>query len=274
MPELPEVETMVRSLRPVLECRRIESVRVSDPFVLDGIGRRLFERALSGAAIQRVWRRGKWVVFDLLDGHFTLIQLRMTGGFRVGLQQPPRYSRIHFRIDGPYRDLWYCDLRRLSRVAWLDHAGLERKLSREHQGLEATEITRAQLAQLLARTRRPIKAALLDQRLLAGIGNIYADESLFDAGIHPQRKCHQLTSEEVRRLCRSIHRILKLAIRLEGTTVRNYCNVFGQAGSFQDRHRVYGKEGKPCVRCGQGVVRANIKGLIGRSTHYCPACQS
>jgi formamidopyrimidine-DNA glycosylase len=113
----------------------------------------------------------------------------------------------------------------------------------------------------------------LDQRVVSGIGNIYADESLFDARIHPERRSNELTAVEIRRICRSIHRIIRLAIEMQGTTLRNYFNIFGEAGSFQDRHRVYGREDEPCVRCRTPIVRANIDGLLGRSTHFCPTCQ-
>jgi formamidopyrimidine-DNA glycosylase len=273
MPELPEVETMVRGLRSVMEGQRIVSVRVLDPFLLEQISRGRFERLLRGQTVRRVWRRGKWVVFELSSGWSAVIQPRMTGGFRAGMDKPPEHSRVHFRIDGPHRHIWYCDTRRLGRVALVDPAALSQKLSSDHHGPEATVITPAQLMSALAGTRRPIKAALLDQRLVSGIGNIYADESLFDARIYPERRANELAADEVRTLCRSIRRIIRLAIQLQGTTMRNYFNVFGQPGSFQDRHRVYGREDKPCVRCHTLVVRANIEGLIGRSTHYCPVCQ-
>jgi formamidopyrimidine-DNA glycosylase len=273
MPELPEVETMVRGLRTVMEGRRLVSVRVLDPFLLERISRAKFERLLRGQLVHRVWRRGKWVVIELNGGHSTVIQPRMTGGFRAGMDKPPEHSRIHFRIDGPHRHIWYCDTRRLGRVSLVDHNGLSEKLSIDHHGPEATEITPAELATGLAGVRRPIKAALLDQRIVSGIGNIYADECLFDARIHPEQRAAELTQTDVQRLCRSIRRIIQLAIRLQGTTMRNYFNVFGQPGSFQDRHRVYGREDEACVRCRTPVVRANIEGLLGRSTHYCPECQ-
>ncbi len=274
MPELPEVETMVRGLRSVMEGRRILSVRVSDPFILDSVSRKEFERRVGGSLVRRVWRRGKWVVFDLTGGLATVIQPRMTGGFRAALDRAPPHSRIHFRLDGPQGDVWFCDTRRLGKVALLDEQALAERLSARHHGPEGTDVAPRELARTLAGTRRPIKAALLDQRVVSGVGNIYADESLFDAGIHPERRSNKLTAAEVGRLCRSIRRILRLAIRLQGTTMRNYFNVFGEAGSFQDRHRVYGRGGEPCVRCGAKVVRANIEGLIGRSSHYCPGCQS
>lgn len=275
MPELPEVETMVRGLRTVLEGRRIEAVRVSDTIVLDAVSRGRFERTLRGATVRRVGRRGKWVVLETDSGHAVVIQPRMTGGFRVikDGEMRPQHSRIHFRLDGPHRHVYFCDTRRLGRVALLGPSQLADRLSAEHHGPEATDITAKELEAALGATRRPIKAALLDQRVVSGVGNIYADESLFDARIHPERKSDELTRAEVRRLARSIRRIMKLAIDMQGTTMRNYFNVFGEAGSFQDRHRVYGREGDPCVRCRTPIVRANIEGLIGRSTHFCPTCQ-
>src|SRR5262245_5531645 len=273
MPELPEVETMVRGLRLVLEGRRIVSVRVYDPFLLEQVSRQRFERSLKGQTVLRVWRRGKWVVLQLAGGASTVIQPRMTGGFRAGMDKP-QFSRILFRIDGPHRHVWYCDTRRLGRVALVDEEGLAKKLSEDHHGPEATSITPAQLGAALSKTKRAIKAALLDQRVVSGIGNIYADESLFDAGISPERQANGLDAPEQRRLCRSIRRIIQLAIKLQGTTMRNYFNVFDEAGSYQDRHRVYGRTGKPCVRCRTPIVRANIEGLTGRSTHFCPTCQT
>jgi formamidopyrimidine-DNA glycosylase len=273
MPELPEVETMVRGLRTVMEGWRIVSVRVFDPFILEKVSRRRFQRTLAGDTVRRVWRRGKWVVLDLARGQSAVIQPRMTGGFRAGMDQPPDHSRIHFRIDGPHRHVWFCDTRRLGRVALVDKDGLNERLSAEHHGPEATDVTPDELDRALAATRRPIKAALLDQRVVSGVGNIYADESLFDARIHPERRANELAPDEVRRLARSIRRIIRLAIDMQGTTMRNYFNVFGEAGSFQDRHRVYGRSGEPCVRCRTPIVRANIDGLIGRSTHFCPVCQ-
>ncbi len=274
MPELPEVETMVRGLRMVMEGRRIQSVRVFDPFLLEKVSRRRFEQTLTGKRVRRIWRKGKWVVIELAGGFSAVIQPRMTGGFRASMDgNRPAHSRILFRVDGPHHHVWFCDTRRLGRVALVDEVELAAKLSADHHGPEATDITATELAAALAGTKRPIKAALLDQRVVSGIGNIYADESLFDARIHPERRANQLTAAEVRKLCRSIRRIIRLAISMQGTTMRNYFNVFGEAGSFQDRHRVYGRKDDPCVRCKTPIVRANIDGLLGRSTHYCPTCQ-
>src|SRR2546428_12184300 len=134
MPELPEVETMVRGLREVMEGRRIVSVRVADPLILENVSRGRFERALRGMTVGHVWRRGKWVVWQLDRGLATVIQPRMTGGFRAGMDKPPDHSRIHFRIDGPHRHVWFCDTRRLGRVALVDEAELADKLSAEHHG--------------------------------------------------------------------------------------------------------------------------------------------
>lgn len=273
MPELPEVETLVREIRPALEGRRIDGVTIYDVRVLN-VSKACFRRKVSGRRIERVWRRGKWIVIDLDSGDSLLIQLRMTGQIRLVPAKPPDHQRLEFRLDDGSR-VWYCDTRCLGRVALLDPEQLAEAISEDHQGPEALEIEVADLSRRMKRTRRNIKPVLLDQRVLSGIGNIYADEILHAAGLHPERPAVELTPQECRRLHREIGRILRSAIQHGGSTLGDgrYQTAYGKRGGYQERHHVYGREGEPCPACQTPVVRKRIAGLTGRSSYFCPVCQ-
>ena len=273
MPELPEAETLVRALRPYLEGREIAKVIVQDRRVLETPPQR-FRRCVRGRRIQRVWRRGKWIILSLDGGDAILIQLRMTGQVRLVPPQGNNYVRLEFQLrDGG--TFWYSDTRCLGRVALLGAEELAERLSEAHQGPEAPEITLPELARRLGQTRRNIKSALLDQRVLAGIGNLYADEILHAAGLHPETPSPQLTPAELRRLHRSIGRILRAAINEGGSTLRDgrYQTAEGRRGNFQSKHRVYGREGEPCRQCRTLIARKRIRGLTSRSSYFCPKCQ-
>lgn len=273
MPELPEVETLVRALRPALEGRRIEKVIVYDARVLAEPKPR-FRRRVTGRRIERIWRRGKWIVVELDSGDSLLIQLRMTGQLRLVPSRPPDHRRLEFRFDDGTR-AWYCDTRCLGRVAVLTADELTTALSEAHQGPEALDIGLSELTGRLRRTRRNIKPLLIDQRAISGIGNLYADEILHAAGLHPERAACDLTASECRRLHTAICRVLRWAIAHGGSTLGDgrYQTAFGEQGGFQQRHRVYAREGKPCPTCKTPVVRKRIAGLIGRSSYFCPVCQ-
>lgn len=275
MPELPEVETMVRGLRPALVGRTILEARVLDPFLLETVGAREFERHVTSTEVGRVQRRGKWVVIELTPARgIIVIQPRMTGGFWLIPPDRPEHARLTFRIDGTPSMVWFCDTRRLGRIAW--YAGpdeAEAAFGRAH-GPDALAITTADLHERLKRTDRSIKPALMDQKVLAGLGNIYADEVLHHAEIHPERVSSRLRTAEVDRIVAGIRHVLNVAIAAEGASFdRNYRTVLGAAGGFLDRNAVYGRGGLPCPRCGGAITRAKIAGLSGRSTHFCPRCQ-
>ena len=199
MPELPEVETMVRGLRPAFLGRFVERIEVHDPFLLQGCDAEEFESRGRMVQVEEVARRGKWVAITLSDHRgMIVIQPRMTGGF--WLVQPPRgeHIRLTFRLAKPEAKVWYCDTRRLGKIQWFaspEQAALA--FARSH-GPDALEIRLEDLTARLRRTRRGIKPALMDQKLLAGIGNIYADEILFAARIHPQRIAARLSRDELR----------------------------------------------------------------------------
>lgn len=264
MPELPEVETIVRTLRPQLLGRAISAVRLLRPDIVSP-GDLDLARCLSGQTIVGIERRGKKIVFDLGVARF-YIHLGMSG--RLTLQsagaEPKVHTHLILQIAG--RDLHFIDPRRFGGVFWLGtdllaDAGL---------GPEPLEMRISQLARALAGTRRAIKTALLDQKLIAGLGNIYADESLFSAGIHPQIPANKLLRPQIVRLNRSIKQVLRRALRHRGSTLRDYRDANGEPGNFQKIHRVYDRESQPCLVCGAPIKRIV---LGGRSTHFCSKCQ-
>ena len=275
MPELPEVETMVRGLRPALQGRTIEIASVLDPFLLQGVTAEEFERRVSGAGVRSVGRRGKWVVIELIiDKGYIVIQPRMTGGFWLIPPERPEHIRVTFALRGPEQSVWFCDSRRLGKIAWYpDQALAEAAFARSH-GPDALEITAEDLAGRLARTSRGIKPTLMDQKILAGIGNIYADEVLFRSRLHPERLASSLTKLEVLRIHQAIGEVLAEAILAEGSSFDSgYKTVLGLEGGFLAQNAMYGRGGQPCPSCSGPILKAKIAGLIGRPTHYCPQCQ-
>ena len=275
MPELPEVETMVRGLRPALQGRTIEIASVLDPFLLQGVTAEEFERRVSGAGVRSVGRRGKWVVIELIiDKGYIVIQPRMTGGFWLIPPERPEHIRVTFALRGPEQSVWFCDSRRLGKIAWYpDQALAEAAFARSH-GPDALEITAEDLAGRLARTSRGIKPTLMDQKVLAGIGNIYADEVLFRSRLHPERLASSLTKLEVLRIHQAIGEVLAEAILAEGSSFDSgYKTVLGLEGGFLAQNAMYGRGGQPCPSCSGPILKAKIAGLIGRPSHYCPQCQ-
>jgi formamidopyrimidine-DNA glycosylase len=275
MPELPEVETMVRGLRPALVDRVIDALTVHDPFLLQGGTAEEFERRVGGAVVRRVDRRGKWVVIELAsDRGIIVIQPRMTGGFWLIPPDRPEHIRVTFGMGDPGGSVWFCDTRRLGKVAWFaTDQEAEAAFGRSH-GPDALEIGCADLAGRLARTSRGIKPTLMDQKVLAGIGNIYADEVLFRSRIHPERPASSISKGEIERLHRAIGEVLAEAIAAEGSSFdAGYRTVLGLEGGFLAQNAMYGRGGKPCPACSEPILKVKIAGLVGRPTHYCPKCQ-
>ncbi len=275
MPELPEVETMVRGLRPALEGRRIAALELHDPTMLQGVALDEFVTGRAGAVVARVGRRGKWVVVELAaDAGIIVIQPRMTGGFRLVEPDRPEHVRLTFRLANPDASVWYCDARRLGRFLWFPGPEQAEAAFARAQGPDALEIGRDDLAARLARTRRAVKPTLLDQKVLAGIGNIYADEILFESRLHPLRISAELTPAEVGRLHAAIRPVLRRAIEAEGASFdAGYRTVLGLEGGFLAVNAMYGRAGLPCKNCGGPIVKTKIAGLIGRPTYLCPKCQ-
>ncbi|MEA2735080.1 MAG: formamidopyrimidine-DNA glycosylase, partial [Humisphaera sp.] len=221
---------------------------------------------LTGKTITGLTRRGKRIVFSIDDNDSFFIHLGMTGRLMVEPADAPLAIHTHLILDlGNRQQLRFRDPRRFGEIRWLGCDSCDEKM-----GPEPLAIRSAQLATRLSRTTRAIKNALMDQTVVAGLGNIYVDESLFDARIHPLAPANRLKLAQVAALTKSIKRVLKRAITHRGSTLRDYADADGNAGGFQRLHRVYDRKGKPCPRCKTPIERIV---LGGRSTHFCPNCQ-
>jgi formamidopyrimidine-DNA glycosylase len=243
--------------------------------MLQGCDSAEFERMVVGSEVGRVDRRGKWVVIELAGQPVIIvIQPRMTGGFWLVPPDRLDHVRLTFLLEGSDRPVWFSDCRRLGKIAW--HASREdaELAFRRSHGPDALEITRDELIARIKGTTRSIKPTLMDQKVLAGIGNIYADEVLFASGIHPERRSSGLTRAELERLHGAIGVILARAIEAEGSSFdEGYRTVLGLEGGFLAENAMYGRGGLPCRACGETIIKTKIAGLIGRPTHYCPNCQ-
>lgn len=275
MPELPEAESLVRGLQPHLPGHTIVRTRVVHGDVLRVAATR-FRTQLRGRTISAVGRRAKNIVLTLDGGDaFLVVNLGMTGGLVPlgfpGLEPPPpTHPAVRFGFGGG-RSLVFDDTRRFGCLEVFDEPGWRRRSSQiGPEPLEAGYRWRA-LFDALRRSRTPVRNWLLDQRRIAGVGNIYASEACFRARVLPTRPARDVTADEARRLHREIRRTLTLAIRNGGTTLRDYRDAGGNPGGNQGRLRVYGREGEPCYRCKTPVERI----VFGnRSAFLCPGCQS
>jgi formamidopyrimidine-DNA glycosylase len=275
MPELPEVETMVRGLRPAIEGRKLRRIEVLDSFLVQGCPAAHLARYGRGATVSEVVRRGKWVVVTLAGQKgIIVIQPRMTGGFWLASPERPEHIRLVFHVDKPRTMVWYCDARRLGKIGWYRGADEAAQTFCRSHGPDALEIGREELALRLRSTARAIKPTLMDQKVVAGIGNIYADEILHAARIHPERSAATLSVTELDRLHPAIRDILMTAIGLEGSSFdAGYRTVLGLEGGFLAQNSVYGRAKLPCRACSRPIVKTKIAGLIGRPTYLCPFCQ-
>jgi formamidopyrimidine-DNA glycosylase len=275
MPELPEVETIRSRLAPRLEGRTVERVEIVDPRLTRPEPPEAIAAALEGERITRVGRRGKYLVFEFESGRHLLVHLRMTGNVehpaRGGLAADP-YRRAVVRLDDG-SDVAYRDVRRFGTWALLEPGELDEYFAVRRLGGEPLErgFTTRTLTRALEGRRAPIKAALLDQRAAAGVGNIYADEALWRARIHPLRPAGSLDAAEIARLRKAIRAALEMGIARQGATLRDYRDPEGRRGSMQDEFRVYGRAGEPCSRCGTPIEKTRAG---GRGTWYCPYCQT
>ena len=264
MPELPEVETERGRLAQRLEGRRIAAARIDDPRLTRPEDPAVVAARLAGERVDAVERRGKYLVLRLGEGEVLLVHLRMTGGFRYA---PASHERAVLELDDGTR-IAYRDLRRFGTWLLLDPDEAERHLA-VRLGPEPLErrFTAPFLADRLAGRKAPIKAAILDQRTVAGLGNIYADESLWHARIHPLRPAGELTPTEVGALRNGIRKAFRLGIRRQGADLGDGAYA---GGRMQDEFRVYGRAGAPCDRCGTPLEKTRAG---GRGTWYCPRCQ-
>ena len=264
MPELPEVETERQRLAAVLEGRRIASARIDDPRLTRPEDPALVAARLENERVAAVERRGKYLLLRLESGDSLLVHLRMTGGFRY---EPATHERAVLELEDGRR-VTYRDIRRFGTWLLLDEDELERHLGVKNgpEPLGRAFTTRF-LAGRLANRRAPVKTAILDQRTVAGLGNIYADEALWHAHVHPLRPAGELSPDEVKALRDGIRRALRTGIRRQGADLGDGAYA---GGRMQDEFRVYGRAGEPCSRCGTPVKKTRAG---GRGTSYCPSCQ-
>jgi len=273
MPELPEVETMVREVRPALVGRTIREATLSHTNVLRGVTSRRFLATLRGARVDQVTRRAKHAVIHL-GAHRLVVQPGMTGSLQT--QDAPlttaqrRYAVLRARLDDG-RLLIYRDIRRIGTLRLLDERGWKAYEARLGPEPLDPSFTPAVLGLAMRRTRQAAKKALMDQRLVVGVGNIYANEALFAAGIDPSRRADRLDAAAIERLHAAVVRILTAAIDSEGSTIRDYQTGTGQPGNFQLALKVYEREGEPCLQC--GTVLAGTHAIDARITVFCYRCQ-
>ena len=274
MPELPEVETIVRDVAPRLVGRRIRSARLTKSDVLRQVSRRRLIDTLTGNTVVHAQRRAKHAVFLLKSGHRLVVQPRMTGSLivydRPLTAEESRYAVLTCTLTGGHQFV-YRDVRRLGTVWLLDERGWARYTGRIGPEPLEPDFTAARFAAALAGTRAAVKKAIMDQHRLAGVGNIYANEALFDARIDPSRPANRLGSAELRDLYAAITDVLRRALAASGTTVRDYRTGTGEPGSFQLELKVYDRGGEPCVRCGRRLVTTHA--IDGRQTTLCAFCQ-
>lgn len=276
MPELPEVETIRRGLVPLVVGETMDHIHVSWPRIIQTtLAMEAWQTSLVGRTIHGVDRRGKYLLFDL--GPQVLIShLRMEGKYFYFLPsalptQPSKHTHVIFYFQSGTQ-LHYQDVRKFGRMQVVAKAGIESFFAGRKLGPEpfSPAFNPETFYQALQHSQRMIKPLLLDQKVVAGLGNIYVDEGLFLAGIHPCRPANHINQSESRRLYQAILQVLEEAIKAGGTTIRTYTDNLGQAGKFQVALNVYGRKGEPCPRCGQPIEKVQ---LMQRGTHFCRTCQ-
>src|SRR5215469_4423495 len=282
MPELPEVETVARGLQKSVAGRRILSVTLRKTDFIDDPA--ALERELPGRRIARVERFGKFMLLQLTGqqglsepretaaatvSEALLVHLGMTGNLSPHFADQPLAKHTHVTLlldDG--RELRYIDPRRFGRMAYLSGEALDTELTRF--GADPLLVTEEEFAKRISGSRARIKALLLDQSVLRGVGNIYADESLWRARVHPATPGERLALQQAEKLRKALKEILLRAIAKNGSSISDFVDTNGRSGSYQNYHRAYGQEGKPCHRCGTAIRRIIV---AGRSSHFCPSCQ-
>ena len=269
MPELPEVETVRRAIAPVLEGRTLDHVEINDVRLTRPEDPLAVAAELTGERVEQVDRRGKYLIIRFLSGRALLIHLRMTGSL---LHKPRDSSHIRAVLtldDGA--EIGYRDVRRFGTWLLLEPDDLEPYLgARLGEEPLVAAFTAKGLGERLEGRRAPLKAALLDQRTLAGLGNIYVDEALWYARLHPLRFAGELEPDELRRLHRAIRKALELGLARQGSTLSTYRLPDGSSGSMQKEFKVYGRLDEPCDRCGSSLEKIRV---AGRGTWFCPHCQ-
>ncbi|MGQ9824168.1 MAG: bifunctional DNA-formamidopyrimidine glycosylase/DNA-(apurinic or apyrimidinic site) lyase [Desulfotomaculales bacterium] len=273
MPELPEVETIKRTLKGKLEGLSFTGVEVFLPKIIKSPVLEVFNSLLPGKKIKKLDRRGKYLIIHLSENFALVVHLRMSGSLiytEPGTAFAP-HTHVVFHLSNGSQ-LRYTDLRQFGQIYLLEESGLASLAGLNGLGPDPFDprFTREFFKKGLKQRRSMLKPLLLDQSFVAGIGNIYADEVLFRARIHPRRQSHTLTSREASRLYHVIREVLEEAIENRGTSIRDYVDGEGKEGNYQNMLKVHNREGKACPKCGKTIVRFR---LGGRSTYYCPGCQ-
>ena len=264
MPELPEVENVVRGLKKNILNKKIYDVEVLTESIINGDQN--FTQKVKGQIIEDIQRRGKYIIIKLNQGNL-LIHLRMTGKLLYnGDKDKHTHLIIYLAQD---TRLNYKDVRKFGRILYLSDSQLQNYLATK-VGLEPLEMSFEEFSQRIMKKKGPIKKNLLDQGVIAGIGNIYADEILFASGLKPQYPTEKLDPADLKAIYENIKSILKIAIEAGGSTIRDYVDSTGKAGDFQNFHKVYGRFGQTCVRCNSSLDKTKI---AGRTTVFCPDCQ-
>jgi len=272
MPELPEVETVCRQLEPELEGRRIERLEVYDERWSRPVAPRELEVAVSGRTITGLRRRGKYLLLGLDGGQTLVMHLRMTGNLIIPTgSTEERHLRVRFRLDDG-REVWFTDPRRFGEARLVDDARLDAYLD-QRLGIEplSEDFTPEALGEIVAGRSAPLKSFLLDQRGVAGVGNIYADEALFRARLHPLSPAGSMKPEQLEALRDGVVAALEAGIDGGGASIDDYRDGRGQRGRMQDEFLVHTREGEPCPRCAGAIERIVV---AGRSTYFCPRCQA
>lgn len=287
MPELPEVELVARYLRPRLLGRRIAHVFTAAQSYFFLAAPALLKKRLPGETIEALERQGKYLLLGLASGHRLLLHLGMTGQLIMDGAKSPRLAKKRKSVVEPGRSfvrdghthlvlefddggspLYFRDTRKFGKVQWLERGSSDPRLDK--LGPDALKVTSAVLFDASRKRRAKVKSLLLDQTVTAGIGNIYADESLFQARIHPERPACDLDPDDCQKLAQIIRHVLKHSIRAGGSSIDDYIHPDGSDGGFQHKFHVYGREGQPCHACKTSIARV----VIGqRSSHFCPKCQ-
>ena len=271
MPELPEVETIARGLKKTLVGKKIEDVKVIFPGIVKEDSKD-FTRHVVKTKVLSVRRRAKFILIDLSNRKTILLHLGMTGSCLFLRPSSPlnKHDHLTVMLCRSQKELRYRDQRKFGRIKSFSTCKEESISDLRKLGPEPLEISSPDFVNLFRKRKGRIKPALLNQQIIAGLGNIYADESLFEARIHPLQRADKISRAKLRRLNQAIQKILKRAIRAGGSSIENYCNINGEIGSFQLQHKVYGREGLLCKRCRAKIRRISIS---QRSSYFCPRCQ-
>jgi len=270
MPELPEVETVVRDLRPELVGRTFTALNVG-PQTLRKPWQKTDTPKIIGSTIQHVLRRGKWIGITLSIPEVLLVHLGMTGQFTIANANATVPNHTHFVFTlSDARELRFRDVRRFGSISLLNNEAALHAFLNVQLGPEPADLILKDFQDAIRASGRTVKAILLDQTVVAGIGNIYADEALFRAGLHPERRGTKVKLAECEQLMRAIQEVIAEAIERRGSTIRDYIGGSGLRGGFQHALMVYGRTSEACVRCGTPIRMVRVG---GRSSHFCPQCQ-